>query len=73
MNQMKLLKLKIQHSNMLLDQNRVLYHQSKETLHQSHNKLMMPLLCLGAFGFTFTWAFLGKFHNPISRIYRTPR
>lgn len=67
MNQTKLLKLKIKHSSRILDQKRVLYHKSKETMHQEYNKLM-PLICLGAFGSTFTWALLGKFGNPIFKI-----
>lgn len=53
---------------MILDQKRVLYHQSKEIMHQGHNKFMVPLLCLGAFGSTFTWAFFGKFRNQLFKV-----
>jgi hypothetical protein len=67
MNQIKSLRLKIKRSSVILDQNRALYHKSKETMHQN-NKFMMPLLCLGAFGSTFAWAFLAKFRNPIFKV-----
>lgn len=68
MNQVKLLKLKIKHSSMILDKKRALYQQSKETMHQDHNRFMIPLLCLGAFGSTFIWAFSGKFGNKIFKV-----
>jgi hypothetical protein len=53
---------------MILDQKRVLYHQSKEIMHQGPNRVMIPLLCLGAFGSFFTLAFLGKFRNHIFKV-----
>ena len=68
MNQRKLLKLKINRSDMILDQKRVLYYQSKEAMHQEPNKSMVLLLCLGAFGSFFIWAFLGKSRNQIFKV-----
>ncbi|MCE3237072.1 MAG: hypothetical protein K0R24_53 [Gammaproteobacteria bacterium] len=53
---------------MILDQKWALYYQSKRALHQDHNKFMMPLLCLGAFGSTFAWAFFGKFRTQIFKV-----
>ncbi len=68
MNQRKLLKLKIKRSSMILDQKRALYYQSRGAMHQGNNRFMIPLLCLGAFGSCFTWAFLGKFRNHIFKV-----
>jgi hypothetical protein len=53
---------------MILDQKRVLYYQSKRAMHQGQNKLMIPVLCLGAFGSFFTLAFFGKFLNHIFKV-----
>lgn len=68
MNQRKLLKLKINRSNMILDQKRILYYQSKEMMHQGSNKSVIPLLCLGAFGSFFILAFFGKSRNQIFKV-----
>lgn len=63
MNQIKLLKLKIQRSNNILDKKRVLYHQCKEVVNQ--DKLTLPLLCLSAFGSAFILVFFEKIRNRI--------
>ncbi len=68
MNQRKLLKLQIKRSSMILDQKRALYYQSKVAMHQDQNKLMIPVLCLGAFGTFFTLAFFDKFRNHIFKV-----
>ncbi len=60
MNQIKSLKLKIKNSSMLLEQKRIVYHKSKKAMHQNY-KSMLPLLCLGAFAATFSWAWERKF------------
>lgn len=64
MNQIKSLKLKIKNSNMLLEQKRVIYLQSKAAVQQESHKLMVPLLCLGIFASTFILALKGKFSTP---------
>lgn len=67
MNQIKLLKLKVKHSSMILDQKRMLYYQSKGAMRLDNNK-WVPLFCMGAFGTTFTWAFLGGFRKQIFKV-----